>query len=112
MNWITLTNTSQLLQLQQAPSLTASKFVVFKHSTRCSTSRMSLKLFESQWKNLMPAYLLHVVENRQVSNEVEKIFGVRHESPQILLISEGKCIFNASHSMIDAEEIEKIAISK
>jgi len=80
-------------------------FVIFKHSTRCGTSRMSRNLFESEWTDANAVYLINVVESRDASNTAASIFNVTHESPQVLLIQNGNCIFHDSHSGIDASEI-------
>jgi bacillithiol system protein YtxJ len=41
-----------------------------------------------------------------VSNEIANRFQVVHQSPQLLLIKEGKSVYDASHSDIDAEELK------
>ena len=45
-------------------------------------------------------HYLDLIAYRDVSNEIAESFGVRHESPQVLLIKNGKSIFDASHSML------------
>ncbi|MDM1297272.1 DUF2847 family protein [Empedobacter falsenii] len=42
-----------------------------------------------------------------MSNEIERRYNVQHESPQILIIKDGKCVYNASHRKIKNEEIQK-----
>ena len=83
--------------------------VIFKHSTRCSVSRMALKQFENEFnlQDKMDAYFLDLIENRAISNEIAKKFDVMHQSPQLLLIKNGKCIYNISHSDIDAEFLKQ-----
>jgi len=46
------------------------------------------------------------LEHRDISNEIASRFGVYHQSPQLLLIKEGKCVYNVSHSDIDAEVLK------
>jgi bacillithiol system protein YtxJ len=81
---------------------------IFKHSTRCSISRMALKQFENEFDlegSVMP-YFLDLINYRDISNEIATRFEVYHQSPQLLLIKEGKSIYDASHSDIDALELK------
>lgn len=101
-NWIPLTN---LIQLDEIAALSAVKpIVIFKHSTRCSISRMALKQFEKEYdlEENAVAYFLDLIEYREVSNEIANRFNVYHESPQLILIKDGKATYDASHSDIDA----------
>nr|WP_317236091.1 monothiol bacilliredoxin BrxC family protein [Niabella hibiscisoli] len=50
-------------------------------------------------------YYLDLIDNRPVSNKVASHYGIEHESPQVLLIKDGKCIFDESHSAIYMEDI-------
>ncbi|MCV6629275.1 MAG: bacillithiol system redox-active protein YtxJ [Flavobacteriaceae bacterium] len=84
--------------------------VIFKHSTSCGISRMVLRQFESQNKELegsVDFYFLDIFANRPLSNELASIFGVRHESPQLLCIKKGSVIFHASHGAINDIPLEK-----
>lgn len=83
--------------------------VIFKHSTRCSISRMALKQFENQYdaqENVVP-YFLDLLKHRDISNEIAIQFNVQHQSPQILVIKDGKSVYNASHSDIDADDLKR-----
>lgn len=104
-NWITLNN---LGQLNEVVNTSTEKLVlIFKHSTRCSVSRMALKQFENEFdfSEKVVTYYLDVLENRAISNEIASRFNVYHESPQILVIKDGKSVFDASHSDIDARDL-------
>lgn len=105
-DWLQLTDSIQLDEIEDASN---SKIVViFKHSTRCSISRMALRQFENEFEvneNVLP-YYLDLLNHRDISNEIASKFSVVHQSPQLLIISNEKCIFNASHSDIDAEVIK------
>lgn len=105
-NWIPLTN---LEQLNEIVTLSSTKSVViFKHSTRCSVSRFALKQFENEFDitNNVEVYFLDLLEYRAISNEIASRFGVYHQSPQLLLIKEGKSVYDVSHSGIDATELK------
>jgi bacillithiol system protein YtxJ len=102
MSWNNLTN---LGQLDEIITLSKGKPVaIFKHSTRCSVSRMALKQFENEFdsSDKVTAYFLDLIAYRDVSNEIMNRFGVQHQSPQLILIKDGKAIYSATHSDIDA----------
>ena len=82
--------------------------VIFKHSTRCSISRMALKQFENEFdlEDRVDAYFLDLLEHRDISNEIANRFKVQHQSPQLLLIKDGKSVYDVSHSDIDAGELK------
>lgn len=83
--------------------------LILKHSTRCSISDMAKNRLELYWENQAPmsGYYLDLIRYRSVSDEIAKRFGVRHESPQVLLLKNGKCIYHASHSEIDYKTIKQ-----
>ena len=106
MNWIEIKDASEVAALKTASVTHPERvFIIFKHSTRCSTSRMAKNLFESEWKSENPVHLIKVVESREASDYTTSIFGVHHESPQVLVIQNGTSIHDNSHSMIDATEV-------
>lgn len=100
---------TDLGQLNEMTELSFEKPVlIFKHSTRCSISRMALRQFENDFESndqILP-YYLDLLNHRDISNEIASKFSVVHQSPQLLIISKEKCIYNASHSDIDAEVIK------
>ena len=108
-NWIPLTD---LEQLNEIVALSNEKpIVIFKHSTRCSVSRMALKQFENEFDverlhGNVALYFLDLLEHRAISNEIATRFGVYHQSPQLLLIKNGKSVYDVSHDAIDAEELK------
>jgi bacillithiol system protein YtxJ len=106
-NWNNLTD---LGQLNEIFTLSNDKPVaIFKHSTRCSVSRMALRQFENEFdlSDKVTPYFLDLIAYRDVSNEIENRFGVIHQSPQLILIRDGKAVYNASHSDIDAGELQR-----
>ncbi|WP_423148592.1 bacillithiol system redox-active protein YtxJ [Rubrolithibacter danxiaensis] len=103
MNWIPLTQIEQLEEIGQNNGYS----IIFKHSTRCSISLMAKKKFELEWDILpdtTPAYFLDLISYRSISNAIADKFKVHHESPQLLLIKDGECIYENSHSDISAED--------
>jgi bacillithiol system protein YtxJ len=106
MDWNALTD---LEQLNEIVSLSNEKpVVIFKHSTRCSISRMALKQFENEFNfsDKVTPYFLDLIAHRDISNGIASRFAVMHQSPQLILIKDGKAIYNASHSDIDAETLK------
>jgi bacillithiol system protein YtxJ len=99
--WRQLTDLGQLNEIIDLS--TENSVLIFKHSTRCSISRMVLKQFENEFdlQNKVIPYYLDLLEFRNVSNEIASRFGVMHQSPQIILVKDGKAVYNASHESID-----------
>jgi bacillithiol system protein YtxJ len=80
--------------------------LIFKHSTRCSISSVVLKRLEREDdKPAIDYYFLDLINFRSLSNSIASIFQVAHESPQVLLIKNGECTYEESHSAIDMYEI-------
>jgi bacillithiol system protein YtxJ len=104
-NWIPLTDLSQLNEIIELSN--EKPISIFKHSTRCSISRFALKQFENEFDSAdaTDTYFLDLIEYRDVSNEIANRFQVIHQSPQVLLIKNGKSVYNASHSDIDARDL-------
>jgi bacillithiol system protein YtxJ len=106
-NWNELTDLGQLNEILAASN--EKPVAIFKHSTRCSVSRMALKQFENEFdsSDKVTPYFLDLIAHRDISNEIANRFGVTHQSPQLILIKEGKATYTVSHSDIDAEELGK-----
>ena len=72
---------------------------------------MALSWFERSWKEEemegVTPYYLDLISYRNISAQVAEEFNVQHESPQLLLIRNGKCIFHSSHSAISYKELKK-----
>lgn len=101
--WNRLTTVSQLDGIDKESIL--KPIAIFKHSTRCGTSRMALRQFESQFSiedEKVKLYFLDLIAFREVSNEVEIRFQVMHQSPQLLVIRNGNTVHHSSHYSIDA----------
>lgn len=104
MTWIPLNNLEQLKDIKAADGYSA----IFKHSTRCSISMMARKRFEQDWDAVpegTPLYFLDLINFRAVSNAIADLFNIHHESPQLLLIRNGECIYETSHGEISAEDL-------
>jgi len=108
MNWIHLTDERQLTEI--ISNSQAKPQVIFKHSTRCSISSVALqRLQKSKQPEGLDFYFLDLLAHRPLSNKVSEVFGVHHESPQILLIKDGKCVFDESHLGISMNDLVEAA---
>jgi bacillithiol system protein YtxJ len=103
MNWIPLTNEAQLQDIT-ARSFTKPQ-VILKYSSRCSISGLVKSRLE---KNYQPVeidfYFLDLFAYRSVSGKVAEMFNIPHESPQLLLIKNGECVYEESHLGINMQE--------
>lgn len=109
-NWVLLDDNSKLLKAIEE-SFTKD-VVIFKHSTTCSISLMAKRRLEEDWddlENVIP-YYLDLKSFRSISDEVAERFSVHHESPQILLIRKGDCIYDASHFDITIAELKETLV--
>ena len=104
--WHNLTSLDQLNEWIEKSNDTP--VLLFKHSTRCPVSMMAKKRLESDWnftqQELSPVYL-DLIAYRTVSNEIAERFDVVHQSPQVLLIKNRKCVYHASHEGIEVQKI-------
>ena len=85
--------------------------VLFKHSTRCSISRMALKMFESDWDESLAevdAHFLDLLEHRDISASITEKLGVSHQSPQMIVLQAGRSVHHENHSSIDAADVKKL----
>ncbi len=105
MNWKELTKESQLSEIKEESKNRPQ--VIFKHSTRCSISAVAKSRLE---RGTPPAnvdfYFLDLIRDRSLSNKIAEEFSVYHESPQVLVIKNGECVYDESHSGISMADIE------
>lgn len=98
-------------QLDEIDTISQEKAVVlFKHSTRCSISRFVLKRFDTEFnydEDKMDWYLLDLLNHRDISNEIAHRYKVEHQSPQIIVIRNGKAVFSSTHDGIDAHDLKQ-----
>jgi len=111
MNWIPLQDENQLDEILSNSNNTPQ--VIFKHSTRCSISSMAKnKLDKKESPEGINFYLLDLIRFRGLSNKIAHDFGISHQSPQVLVIDKGKCIFNESHLGISFDEIQEVTLKQ
>ena len=81
---------------------------IYKHSSVCPVSAEAASHFYTYSEMEMDTQAASfaqvlVIENRNISNEIESRFKVKHESPQILLVKDEKVVWHASHFSINQE---------
>ena len=104
MNWIDLVSVEQVEKIKEASFVHSQ--LIFKHSTRCSISIMAKSRLErSESPAEVTFHYLDLLNHRSVSNFVAEHFQVHHQSPQVLLIRNGECIYEETHNAISMEDI-------
>ena len=105
-----LTHLATVADLDAALAGSATRpILIFKHSATCGSSALALEeideIGELIEEEALPVdiFVVGVQAARTVSNEIETRLRVRHESPQVLLISNGQVIWRASHFRVTAK---------
>ena len=103
MNWISITTEQEVEEIKNSGELA----LIYKHSTRCMVSLMALKKLKSESTGAysVPFYMVDVIKDRSVSRTVADAFSVQHESPQLLLVKDGECLYDASHESVSLKPI-------
>ena len=106
MNWTDLLTTRQLDDIihlsHQRPQ------VIFKHSTRCNISSIAwTRLKNAEKLEGADFYYLDLLAHRPLSGQIANSLDVSHESPQVLLVKNGKCVYDESHLGITADELQE-----
>ena len=87
--------------------------LIFKHSTQCPISAQAYEEFVDFAEGIreLNCGAVLVIENRKLSNAIASRFGVRHESPQALLIKDGRVIWHASHWSITTDSLRDALVT-
>jgi len=83
----------------------------FKHSRTCGISCEALDELHAHVADapVGAAYkIITVQSHRRVSDELSTRFGIRHETPQVILMKDGRPVWNASHFRITAKELARV----
>lgn len=93
MQFTPLQNEEQLKQLSEAKG----HQVILKHNTTCSISKGVLDRLQQESETIPGVDTIHVLDllaYRDLSNAIAGRFGVPHQSPQLLLIKNGRCTYH------------------
>jgi len=108
MNWKTIASAKDVAKIKarskEVPCL------IFKHSTTCPISSMAKFRLEGDWdfpEEKLEVYYLDLLSYRPISAQIAEEFKVHHESPQVLLIRDGECTYDASHLDITVSELKE-----
>lgn len=108
MKWTDLCDRDQIDEIDR---LSGQKPVlIFKHSSRCAISSMALRRLKQPGEletTELRCFYLDIIGYRALSNAVAQHYDVTHESPQILLIKEGQCVFDTSHNGISQKIVQE-----
>lgn len=83
--------------------------VIYKHSNRCATSFFALKNIQrlsEEERRKADFYMVDVIGQRALSSQISEMLGVRHESPQLIILKDGEVCWHGSHHNVGAEAIE------
>lgn len=87
---------------------------LFKHSTSCPISagahQQVMAYLQAKPNEKVTYGIIHVIEDRNVSNNVSEIIGLKHESPQAIFIQEGKVTWHASHRHITSASLNEVIV--
>ena len=79
-------------------ALAADAFLLLKHSYRCGVSRHAFNAYQAFTATHDIAHgWIDVLEHRDLSDAIAQHTGIRHESPQAILLRDGKAAWHATH---------------
>jgi thioredoxin 1 len=85
--------------------------LLFKHSRTCGISCEALDELHTHVARAATSAAYKVItvqSHRRLSDSAAERFGIRHETPQAILIRDGEAVWNASHFRITAEELSRV----
>ncbi|HEX7071999.1 MAG TPA: bacillithiol system redox-active protein YtxJ [Rhodothermales bacterium] len=90
----------------------AEPIVLYKHSATCGVSTMARReVVPLSVKDHVPVYEIVVQSARPISDEVERRYGIRHESPQVIVLHRDQPTYHTSHGRI-REEVLREAVAR
>ena len=107
MNWKELNSEKQIDEIKKDSF--NKPVIIFKHSTRCAISSLALDRLENGSKNGIEEeftpYFLDLIRYRHLSDQVAEEFDVYHESPQLIMLKDGKAVYHNSHLGISYDDV-------
>jgi monothiol bacilliredoxin len=85
--------------------------LLFKHSRTCGISCEALDELHAHavdFKGLAAYKVITVQSHRHVSNEAAARLGIRHETPQAILLRDGRAVWTASHFRITKDKLDDV----
>ena len=99
----TVQDAERVLELSRTKTV-----VIYKHSPICSISETALEEFQAFANNSpdsVELFSVDVLAARPTSQKIEALTGILHESPQVLVLADGKVAWHASHRRIRASDL-------
>lgn len=108
MNWIDLASQGDLKELIEKSY--DKPQVIYKHSTRCGRcTRVKHQLEDAATPENIDFHYLDLWKHRDLSNQIAADFNIRHESPQVILLVNGRPAFHANHWKISMQDLQEEA---
>jgi bacillithiol system protein YtxJ len=102
---------SHIAELDAAIAESSERLVLlFKHSRTCGISCEALDELHAHVQDAQAPVgykLITVQSHRQLANEAAARLGVRHETPQAILLRNGRPIWSASHFRITKQQLDQ-----
>lgn len=105
-DWNALTTADDLYALIE--NSTDKPQIIFKDSITCGISAYAKERLIKGYAQIGEKAVFHYLDLlnfRPVSNLVAELFGVRHQSPQIIIVKDRECVYTSSHHTIDPSKI-------
>jgi bacillithiol system protein YtxJ len=108
-----LTHLSDLDMLEAAIAESLERPVLlFKHSRSCGISceafdELQAHVAEHAGTASVSYKVITVQSHRRLSDSATERFGIRHETPQVILLKDGRAVWNASHFRITADALTR-----
>lgn len=102
----TIKNLETLTQLLEASK--TRPLLIFKHSATCPISARALRETQAFLDTDQPdveSAIVVIQESLQVSQEISSAFGIEHESPQVIIVINGKPLWDTSHFQITRDNL-------
>ena len=89
--------------------LAAPLAVLYKHSPICPTSEVAYEeMLAFRRRRAVPVFMVDVIHHRPLSRALAERIGVRHASPQAIILRDGVAAWHRSHYEIQAEAMARI----
>ena len=110
MEWKAIKNDSTFYELLELSD--KEKVLILKFSPDCMVSFIMKMILQREWNQAMmniKTYLVDVIDHKDISDKISAEFGVEHQSPQVLIVKNGKCIHVKSHGHITIKDLAQFA---
>lgn len=83
--------------------------VLYKHSPSCGASRWAMTEMErvADERPATPIFVVDVIRQRPLARRLADMLGVTHASPQVLLLEQGRAVWDGAHSNVRADFVEE-----